>query len=40
MKVTSISDWMKQKMDRTQGWIKLNVAVDVETRRHMTLEIK
>jgi Transposase DDE domain len=40
MKVTSRGDWMREKHGiERKGWIKVHVAVDVETRRPITFEI-
>ena len=40
MKVTSRGDWMGEKHGvERKGWIKVHVAVDVETRRPITFEI-
>jgi hypothetical protein len=40
MKVTSRGDWMREKHGvERKGWIKVHIAVDVETRRPVTFEI-
>lgn len=40
MKVTNRGDWMREKHGvERRGWIKVHVAVDVETRRPITFEI-
>lgn len=40
MKVTSRGDWMREKHGvERKGWIKVHIAVDVETRRPITFEI-
>jgi hypothetical protein len=40
MKVTNRGDWMREKHGVEQkGWIKVHVAVDVETRKPITFEI-
>jgi hypothetical protein len=40
MKVTSRGDWMREKHGvERKGWIKVHVAVDVETRRPIAFEI-
>jgi transposase len=40
MKVTNRGDWMREKHGvERKGWIKVHVAVDVETRRPITFEI-
>lgn len=40
MKVTSRGDWMREKHGvERKGWIKVHVAVDVETRRPITFDI-
>jgi hypothetical protein len=40
IKVTSRGDWMREKHGiERKGWIKVHVAVDVETRRPVTFEI-
>ena len=40
MKVTSRGDWMREKHGvERKGWIKVHIAVDVETRRPITFDI-
>ena len=40
MKVTNRGDWMREKHGvERRGWIKLHIAVDVETRKPVTFEI-
>jgi hypothetical protein len=40
MKVTSRGDWLREKHGvERKGWIKVHIAVDVETRRPITFEI-
>jgi hypothetical protein len=40
MKVTSRGDWTREKHGvELKGWLKVHVAVDVETRRPITFEI-
>jgi hypothetical protein len=40
MKVTNRGDWMREKHGiERKGWIKVHIAVDVETRRPITFEI-
>ncbi len=40
MKVTNRGDWLREKHGvERKGWIKVHIAVDVETRRPITFEI-
>ncbi len=38
-KVTNRKEWLKQKWAVKRGWIKLHIAVDVKTKKIVSLEV-
>jgi len=39
MKVTNRGEWIREKWKRRRGWIKVHIAVDVETKELLAIEV-